>query len=364
MIVVVGAGAAGLAVARQLQRRSLHAVVLDEGSSGHVWTSHYDSLRLHTPKGASGLPDRPMPHHYATFPAAHAVRDYLEGYRRRFALEVHEGVGVTHAGWDGLGWTLATSAGETHADVLVAATGVASAPVWSPIEGLDRFEGTVLHSCQYQNPVPFLGQEVLVVGAGNSGCEIAVELARAGVTVSISVRGGAVFVPRTRSAIALQMGAFLMRNLPRPAANHLYEWFSTDFPELGLPQPPGPRIEHYPVVGFELPHAVRDRTVSTVGEVDRFDGDAAKFRDGRRRRFDTVILATGFRPALDWLDGSQLSLGDSGTPRVDRYWRSVLNPRLSLVGYVYPPTEGWLQGIARVARGAARGIDLTVRDAP
>lgn len=111
--------------------------------------------------------------------------------------------------------------------------------MWSPIEGLDRFEGTVLHSCQYQNPVPFLGQEVLVVGAGNSGCEIAVELARAGVTVSISVRGGAVFVPRTRSAIALQMGAFLIRNLPRPATNHLYEWFSTDFPELGLPQPLG-----------------------------------------------------------------------------------------------------------------------------
>ncbi|MCD9625684.1 flavin-containing monooxygenase [Rhabdothermincola salaria] len=355
--VIVGAGAAGLAVARQLQRRSIGAVLLEQGATGHVWGEHYEGLRLHTLKQVSALPCLRMPAGLPDFPPGEDVRDYLADYRAHFGLDVREGVRVQSATWAAGEWQIRTTSGDLTARTLVAATGIWSRPVRPAIEGLSAFAGPVIHSAEYRRAGPFAGRRVLVVGAGNSGSEIAVDLAAAGAAVAISVRSGVLFVPRPRSAWRSALSAFVLRHVPDRLASALIDSVRPDFSDLGLPPPEGLSARAYPVVGYELPEAVRTGRVDVVGAIDRFETEAVIFSDGSRRPIDAVVLATGFRPALDWLDDSVVRYSDAGTPVVDDRWRSVAQPTLSCVGFDYPNTEGWFQALGRVSKQAAAGVE-------
>jgi putative flavoprotein involved in K+ transport len=114
-------------------------------------------------------------------------------------------------------------------------------------------------------------------------------------------------------------------------------------------------------VGDELPRAVRSGRVELVGGAIGVQGDTVEFDCGEAGRFDAIVLATGFRPAIDWLDPTSVRLSDRGRPMVDRYSRSVVHHRLSCVGFDYPNTEGWLQALGRVSKRAARGIEESLR---
>ena len=358
--VIVGAGAAGLAVARQLQRRSIEAVLLEQGTTGHVWGEHYEGLRLHTLKQVSGLPCLGMPADLPDFPPGEDVRDYLADYREHFGLDVRERVRVRSATRTAGEWRIRTTNGDLTARALVAATGIWSRPVRPDIEGLSAFAGPVVHSAEYRGATPFAGRRVLVVGAGNSGSEIAVGLAAAGASVAISVRTGVLFVPRPRSAWRSALSAFVLRELPDRLASRLIDMVRPDFSDIGLPPPEGLSARAYPVVGYELPEAVRAGHVDVVGAIDHFEAESVVFGDGTRRELDAVVLATGFRPALDWLDDSEVRYSDAGTPVVDDRWRSVAQPALSCVGFEYPNTEGWLQALGRVSKQAAAGVEETL----
>lgn len=351
--VVVGAGPAGLAVAAELRRRGVAALVLERGQIGESWHHHYDRLRLHTLKQVSGLPGLRMPASYPRFPSAAQVRVYLELYARHHDLEVRHGVEVRRAEPRGERWLLDTMAGPVEAAWLVAATGIWSKPFCPVFPGQQQYTGRMLHARDYRNPTPFQGQRVLVVGVGNSGAEIAVELSEAGIQTALAVRDGAAFVPRPRSPAAMRLAAWLARTLPRRLAERLLR--RRDFGALGLPLPAGSPLHHYPVVGYELPRAAARGRVTVYPGIARLLPDGAWFSDGRVADFDTIILATGYRPALDWLDPAP-ALDPHGRPQVDRCWRALGRPRLSCVGFVYPSTEGWLQSIGRVAREAAEGI--------
>jgi cation diffusion facilitator CzcD-associated flavoprotein CzcO len=171
-VVVVGAGAAGLALGWALQRRKIDYVILERDRVGHIWSGHYDQLRLHTLKQVSDLPGLPMPRDYPRFPGAAQVRAYLEQYALHFQLNIRQGGAVQQARWRETHWQLETSAGEMQAHTLVAATGIASTPVIPKFGGKENFGGAILHSSQYKNARAFLGQRVLVVGVGNSGAAI------------------------------------------------------------------------------------------------------------------------------------------------------------------------------------------------
>ena len=348
-------------MARQLQRRSLDSVVLEQASTGHVWAEHYDGLRLHTLKAVSALPCLGMPDRLPDFPSGPQVRDYLVEYRRHFDIEVREGVRVHSAQRDDRTWLLRTDAGDLRTPVLVAATGIWSRPVRPDIPGLSRFPGQVVHSADYRNPAPFAGRRVLVIGAGNSGCEISAGLGGVAGSVSLSVRSNVLFVPRPDSAVRSRVGASVLRLAPRRVASWLVDRVRHDHTDIGLPPPARHSAENYPVVGDELPDAVRTGKVEIVGGVRAFDGDEVRYDDGSSARIDDVVLATGFRPALDWLDDSALRYSRTGTPVVDQYWRSVRDRRLVCVGFDYPNTEGWLQAIGRVSRQAASGVHKTLR---
>jgi cation diffusion facilitator CzcD-associated flavoprotein CzcO len=353
VIAVIGAGPAGLAVAHELARRGLDYQVLERHGVGHAWSQHYDRLRLHTLKQVSALPGLPMPRCYPDFPSRAQFLAYLQGYAQHFALRIEEGVDLHHADIDGQQWQLKTSHGEMAASVLVMATGIWSVPIRPAFPGEEAFGGPILHSRDYRNPQPFRSQRVLVVGAGNSGAEIALDLAEHSVEVALAVRGGVAFGPRPRSAAAMRLVAWVLRTLPQPVARRLLR--RRDFRHLGLPLPPGSALDHYPVVGYELPRAVAAGRIAVFRAVERFGPGAAHFTGGRAAPFDAIILATGYRPALGPV-GHLVDLDAHGQPLLDAYYRSRRTPRLVCVGYTYPTTEGWIQAIGRVARHAVDGI--------
>lgn len=355
MIIVVGAGPAGLAMGYQLQRRNLPYCVLEKHAIGHSWQNHYDSVKLHTLKAISALPGLPMPAEFPPFPTKDQVATYLQEYAAHFDLNIVEGVGVERAWWENGRWQLETDHGHQTAAILVPATGIWSRPYCPPLPGQQMFQGQMLHVNDYQNPAPFHGRRVLVVGAGNSGTEVAVELGAARIETGIVVRSGVNFIPYPTLAFPVEAAAWLFRHVPPMIGNWLLRQVRPSFAHLGLPPHPDPPMEAFPVVGFELPEAVERGLVTVYGEIARLQSHAVCFADGREVPFDTLVFATGYKPAVDFVEPA-LVLDEDGRPlHPERF------PNLFPVGYHYPATEGWLQAIGRVSNEVAERIAVAQR---
>lgn len=349
MITIIGAGPAGLATAYHLQRYNLPVRLLEQGVVGTSWHAHYDSLHLHTPKGISCLPGRPMPADYPLFPSKSQVAVYLDDYARHFQFAIETGVKVERAWWENGRWQLHTTQGICQTEHLIIATGIWHTPVTPVFAGQAHFRGQMVHAHAYKNPAPFVGQRVLVVGAGNSGTEIAAELGQAGISTSIAVREGVAFVPYPRSAEAMHLAAWFSRTMPQALTDGILRRLRPDFSHLGLRRHPSPPSQVYPVVGFELPEAVAAGKVTVYGGLEAFLPHGVRFNDGRYAPFDSVIMATGYRPTVDFVEPT-LPLDVWGRPLGKNH------PNLWTVGFYYPKTEGWLQAIGRFAQQVAREV--------
>ena len=179
-VIVVGAGPAGLATAAQLRRAHVPAIVLEQADAiASAWRGRYDRLKLNSPRWYSRLPDGPA-FKAATFPSRDELVAYLDEYARRHALDVRLGVRVERIEREDDRWRLVTSAGEMQARDVVVAGGYEHRPYVPAWAGRARFRGEVLHAAGYRSPAPFAGQDVLVVGPGCSGAEIAFDLAEGG----------------------------------------------------------------------------------------------------------------------------------------------------------------------------------------
>ena len=195
--IVIGAGPAGLSCAVTLRAAGMSATLLEKADSvGAVWRRHYDRLHLHTDRNHSGLPHMPMPRDYPVYPSRAQVVDYLESYAARFDIAPVFGTEVTAIRRDDAQWLVETSRGAFSAPVVVVATGIADAPYRPSWPGIETFRGPIVHSSDYRNPQAFAGKRVLVVGFGNSGGEIALDLAEAKVDVAIAVRSPVQIIPR------------------------------------------------------------------------------------------------------------------------------------------------------------------------
>jgi len=358
-VTIVGAGPAGLAVGRELRRRGIDPVLLERDTVGATWAGAYDHLRLHTRRGAAALPGMRYPRGASTFPRRDEVHAYLRAYADRFGLDVREGVEVSAVGRegggrvqagadvaaverDGAAWLLATSAGPWRTAVLVWAAGIWAAPVVPPLPGRGRYAGEILHVRDYRGPAPFRGRRLLVVGAGNSGKDVAVAAVGVAASVTIAVRGGAVFVPYP-NPLSQRAGA-LWRRLPPRWADAALRRLRRSYPELGLPWPDLPMTAAVPVVGLELIEAVSGGRVAVRPEATAFTGNGVRFADGSAGAFDAVVLATGFRPATDPVAAF---LDAAATPR---------EPTLFVVGARYPTLETFLQQLRREAPAVARAV--------
>lgn len=377
-VVIIGAGPAGLATSRELARRGVEHVVLERGDRvAYSWANLYESLILHTGKHMSALPGLRLPRSAPLFVPRGAFVAYLTDYAARFRVPVRTKWRVTaveHLTSQERRWrvTAATPEGEAEVDcrALVIATGIIANPRVPAIPGADEFEragGQLLHAVQYRAPDAFNGKRVLVVGAGNSGGEIASELARMGnatgnvTSVTIAVRSGANVVPREILGIPVQYLARYIGKLPRKAREAVVRLVGRIVEKRRgppvLPRPAHGPLDAIPLIGFHLVDAIRAGLVSVRGGIDRLTRTGAVFADGRmpgELPFDAVILATGYGAALAPL-GQLIRVDAKGFAlRRDRV-ESADHDGLYFVGHNYDATGG-LFNIARDARIVAARI--------
>ncbi|MGQ0641816.1 MAG: flavin-containing monooxygenase [Gemmatimonadaceae bacterium] len=361
MVIIVGAGPAGLATAASLSRRGISYKLLERGDSlGYSWQQLYDSLRLHTGKHLSHLPGARFPSGVPLFPSRDDFIAYLRAYARRFSVAVQVGQDVRRAERHNGRWHVATTAGETHeGSALVMATGIIANPKWPTLAGSGRFRGRVMHSVEYKRPNEFVGQRVLVVGVGNSGGEIGAELARAGAHVTVAVRSGANVVPLALGGIPIQYLAYVMRWLPRNAREVVIEAVRRAIvrrrgPPV-FPRPAHSPLDAIPLIGFHLVDAIREGRVRVkLAGIAELTESGAHFSDGTGESFDVVILATGFGAALAPLAASVRTDAKGFAARTDRI-TSADQEGLFFVGHNYDSTGG-LSNIRRDARLVAERL--------
>jgi cation diffusion facilitator CzcD-associated flavoprotein CzcO len=264
---------------------------------------------------------------------------------------------------DESGWRLATSAGELAARVVVVATGIVSNPLRPELDGIAGYRGQLLHARDYHRPEEVLGPRVLVVGVGNSGGEIASELATAGRSVDIAVRSGAHVVPLTLLGIPIQYLAHFLLKCPPPlqrlvvaAVTRLTRWRRGPSP---LPPAPRDPLGAIPLIGFHLVDAIRAGRVTVRPGLARLTADGAVFSDGQAAAYDAILLATGYRPALAPLEGF-VTTDDRGFARRQGRVASADWPDLFFVGHNYD-ASGAINNIARDAGLAATAISHFLR---
>jgi len=361
-IAIVGGGSAGLATAALLQRAGRGPVVLEAGPEpGAAWRERYDRLHLHTPRLLSGLPGRRIPRRYGRWVARDDLVAYFREYAEAERLDVRTGVRVERLDPS---WTLATSAGPIEAEQVVVATGYNGVP-WIPDwPGRDGFPGELVHSSRYRNPAPFRGRDVLVVGAGNSGAEIAHDVADGGASrARLSVRTPPQIFRRATAGVPAQVIGMGIRKLPPtwvdPVSKAMRRVAIPDLAEQGLPRPEhGLRTAFIttgtvPILDVGIVKAVRRGAVEVVAAVEGFDGADVLLADGSRIQPEAVIAATGFRAGLEPLVGHLDVLGPRGLPLKTDGEPAL--PGLWFVGFV--PTLG---GQLREGSNAARKVAAAV----
>lgn len=361
--VVVGAGPAGLAAAAALGERGASPLVLERGASvGSAWrTQRYDRLRLHTVRALSGLPGFPIPRAYGRWVARDDFLAYLEAYARRFRIEPRLGTEVTRLERADGGWRLETGAGPLAARRVVVATGHSNVPRLPDWPGRARYRRDLVHSADYREPGPYRARDVLVVGTGNSGAEIAVDLAEGGAArVRLAVRTPPNIVRRQRFGIPAQVVGIVLGRLPQrlldPVGRVLRRLTIPDLAPYGLPAPRDGftqvlRTGTIPILDVGIVDAVRSGRVEVVGAVEDLDGDEVVLAGGTRIAPDAVVAATGFRPALEPLVGHLGVLDERGLPLVHGARTHPAAPGLHFAGIALT-----LSGLLRTAAADARAV--------
>lgn len=365
-VVVLGAGPSGLAVGGALRMRGVPFAVLERADApGHTWRNHYDRLHLHTVKQHSSLPGLDWPVHVPMYPARDEVVAYLDAYARHHRIEARLGEAITRVRREGDRWAVEHTSGTTRARHVVVATGynrVAHIPVWPGREG---FAGTVMHSGAYRNGRAFKGRRALVVGAGNSGAEIALDLWESGARTALCVRGPLHVVPRDVFGIPAQVNSLrVMSRLPPRVADRLsllmLDRVVGDLAPWGIRRPAiGPVSQvlvnkQIPLIDVGTVALIKQGHIRVVPGIARFTETGVALDDGSALDLDVVVLATGYRPALDaFLDDAQRYTDTRGYPT--HFGADAPAPGLYFVGYRNPLT-GALHDIAREATAIAAHI--------
>lgn len=363
--IIVGAGPAGLAVGACLKRAGIPNLILEQSDQvGSAWRRHYDRLHLHTAKAQSALPFVAFPRDYPRYPSRSQVVDYLETYVRKLQLEIRFGQQVIAAFHEDNRWEVQTQDTLYHASTLVIAAGYNREPNIPDWPGQASFRGTLVHSSHYKSGGAFKGQKVLVVGFGNSGGEIALDLWESGAQPALSVRGPVNVIPRDLLGIPIQSIGILESWLPPWLIDALNAPILAaavgDLTRYGLQKlPRGPVAQirgeaRIPLIDVGTVKLIKERRVRVYPGIERFTEDGVLFTDGTEKPFDAVILATGYRPRVDaFLQGASAACDETGTPSSSG--REAPIPGLYFCGYTVPAT-GALREIALEARRISADI--------
>lgn len=324
---IIGAGPAGLAVAGRMRRLGFPFEMIDASESiASSWRGHYDRLHLHTVKQLSHLPFKPFPAEYPRYVSRDALIEYYQDYADTFLIEPKFRRVVRRIARTGDRWRVETDGGEAYvALAVVVATGANRVPNRPQLEGAGDFSGTITHSRDYRNPQPFLGQRVLVVGMGNTGAEIALDLCEQGVDTAISVRGPVNVVPRDSLGLPTQLTARALDRLPNRAADAIGRAFRRltfgDLTPWGLRTPrlaPMAQLRtrgKTPVIDVGTVDRIKNGDIGVRPGIRRLSPTGVVFTDGAEERFDAVLLATGYNADVeDFVEGGEALLDSNGFP--------------------------------------------------
>jgi cation diffusion facilitator CzcD-associated flavoprotein CzcO len=320
-ICVIGAGPCGLTALKNVLQVGCHSVVCYEENSGiggnWAYTDDPHRISVHecshviSSRRMSSFDDFPMPKDYPDFPSHRQVLAYFTDYARAFQLAPHIRLGshVERCTLDGDGrWTVRVIAnGETREerfDSLLVCSGHHREPFVPPYPGI--FTGKIIHSSTYKRPDPFRGQRVLVVGAGNSAADIAVDVARLASRAALSLREGTYFFPKLMLGQPIDiLYAFWKDKIPPPLLQSALKlWLRLAigrWEDYGLQTPTYPPLEKHPTVNSSVLEALRQGRLVARRGIERFDGQSVHFTDGTREEFDAIILGTGFRTSFPFL---------------------------------------------------------------
>lgn len=353
-VAIVGAGPAGLAVGACLRRAGIDFVMLEKRHEvASSWRRHYERLHLHTVKSRSSLPYLPFPAAYPRYVPRHLVVEYLDNYAAAFELRPRFGEAVRSIRRVGGSWAIEGTSSSISASHVVIASGFNAEPVMPVVPGMETFKGRLLHSADYRNAQPFAGQSVLVVGMGNTGAEIALDLCENGARAMVSLRNGVHIAPRDLFGIPIQIAAILATKVLPIGVNDAIFPFVLDL-ALGYPARYGlkrpkegilrqiARSSKIPVLDVGTVRKVAEGAIKIAPAVSTVTENGVLFEGGQAGTFDAIIFATGYRPNYRrFLDRPPDGQSE--------------DPTLHFVGFKNPVT-GLLREIAHEARRVADRI--------
>ena len=347
-VIVVGGGQSGLAAARALRELRMPAVILEASDRpAGSWPRYYDSLRLFSPAGYSSMPGMPFPGAPDRYPGRDEVAGYLERYAARLGVEIRTRTRVQTVRQDGREFIVVPDRGRTlRASGIVAASGSFSSPYRPSFPGEEGFTGGLSHVADYRNPAPYAGQRVIVVGAGDSAAQVANELAPVA-AVTLATRHLVRFIPQ------------------RLGGQDVHYWLR----ESGFDTLPAEWLSKI-TGGSVVTDSVGFQQTLAAGLVDRrpmftaLDGNQVVWSDGRREPVDAIILATGYRPSLDYLR----ELGALDADAAPIHVRGISSTHVGLVylGLEYQRSfaSNTLRGVSADARAVIAPLVAWIRDAP
>ncbi|WOK98632.1 putative indole-3-pyruvate monooxygenase YUCCA4 [Canna indica] len=318
--IIIGAGPSGLAAAACLADVGIPSIVVEKSSCiASLWQNRtYNRLHLHLPKQFCELPLMGFPDDFPKYPSKHQFISYMESYASAYGIRPQFGTEVTAAEFDrAIGaWRVRTRGrGELMSRWLVVATGENAEPVMPEFPGLERFGGRVIHTCAYKSGVDFEGEKVLVVGCGNSGMEVSLDLCLHGARPHMVVRNTVHVLPREILGLpTFAVTMALLRWLPLRLVDQLLcavaHLMLGDTDRLGLRRPKTGPMElknltgKTPVLDVGALGQIKSGNIKVKGAVKEISTGGAKFVDGTEEQFDSIILATGYRSNVpSWLKG-------------------------------------------------------------
>ena len=358
-IALIGAGPCGLAAARAFSRHGIAFQGFEAHTDvGGLWNIHnprstvYDSAHLISSKRMTEFTEFPMDQSVADYPSHKELLPYFQAYARHFDLLRHFRFGTRVLKVEPLGdapdtlWRVTsqgTDGAITQANYkgVVLANGTLAepnAPQWP-----GQFSGELLHTSAYKHAQQFDGKRVLIVGAGNSGCDIAVDAVHHAQQVDISVRRGYYFVPKYvfgQPADTIGGKIRLPRALKQFIDSTILKWFTGDPVRFGFPKPAYRMYESHPVVNSLILYHIGHGDVKVRPDIERLDGHTVHFKDGTRQDYDLIMAATGYKLHYPFIDRALLNW-QGMAPRL---YLNIFSPRfarLAVLGMVEASGLGW-----------------------
>ncbi|WP_299436106.1 NAD(P)/FAD-dependent oxidoreductase [uncultured Aquimarina sp.] len=324
---IIGAGPAGLAVAGRFRKQNIPFEIVEQTNKiAWSWHNHYDRLLLHTVKELSHLPHLEFPEDYPRYVPRAKLAQYYETYAKHFDIKPQFNVEVHSIKRENDHWLINTNKQSYQTENVIVATGVNRVP-FSPVwKNQESFKGAFVHSRNYKNAKPFIGKKVLVVGMGNTGAELALDLSEHNIDVTVSVRSPLLIVPRDINGRPVQLTAKKLEKLPfglgRWIGKQVRRIVIGDLSKYGISISKKDPIDHLkqtgktPVIDLGTVKQIKSGNIKIVGDIDSFYENKVQLKEGIGLVVDTIILATGYRAKVEqFIENTNGLLDPYGVPK-------------------------------------------------